>query len=355
MPPVQLRFTRDNAVEKRFIYIAQLVAVFVLLAGCFMVLKPFLAASLLAVVVCVSTWPLYLWLLKKLKGWKNLAAFVMTLSLVLVVILPLALVAYSMADNMTASYDRISQFIDAGIPAPPAWLKGLPVIGESIASYWHLVTTNHAELLALEKRLLEPARDFMLAVGILLGQGVIQMSLSVFVSFFLYRDGVTLLRFLKMAMGRVIGTHAVKVLDIIDNTIQGVMHGLLGTALAQGLVAIAGFVIAGVPTALLLGLATALLSVTPIGPPVIWIGAVIWFIYQGSMGWAIFMALWGFFLISGVDNVLKPLIISRNSNLPFILIFFGVLGGVFAFGFVGIFIGPTLLAIGFSLTQEWAA
>ncbi|MDD4928344.1 MAG: AI-2E family transporter [Gallionella sp.] len=341
--------------EKRFIYIAQLVSIFVLSAGCFMVLRPFLAASLLGVVVCVSTWPLYLWLLKKLKGRQNLAAFVMTLSLVLVLILPLALVAYSLADDVTATYNWIRQAVDAGMPAPPAWLKGLPVIGESISNYWQLLATNHTELVALEKRLLEPVKNFLLAAGILLGQGVMQMSLAVFVSFFLYRNGEALLHFLNMAMNRVIGSRTTKVLEIINNTMRGVMHGLLGTALAQGLVATAGFIIAGVPAAMLLGLATSFLSLIPVGPPIIWTGAVAWLLYQGSVGWAIFMGLWGFFLISGVDNVLKPLIISRNSNLPFILILFGVMGGVLAFGFVGIFIGPTLLAIGFSLTQEWAA
>lgn len=133
------------------------------------------------------------------------------------------------------------------------------------------------------------------------------------------------------------------------------MYGLLGTALAQGFVATIGFAIAGVPAALLLGVATFLLSLLPIGPPLIWGSVAIWLFYQGTVGWGIFMLLWGFFLISGVDNVVKPLLISRGSNLPFILVLFGVFGGVLAFGFVGVFIGPTLLAVGFSLIKEWAA
>jgi predicted PurR-regulated permease PerM len=95
------------------------------------------------------------------------------------------------------------------------------------------------------------------------------------------------------------------------------------------------------------------LSLIPAGPPLIWGGAAIWLFYQGSTGWGIFMLLWGVLLISSVDNVVKPLLISRGSNLPFILVMFGVMGGVFAFGFVGIFIGPTLLAVGLSLLQKW--
>ena len=341
--------------EKRFEYFAQHAAVIILVAGCFMVLRPFLAATLLAVVVCVSTWPVYLWLLRGMKGRQNIASLTMTLSLALLVILPLALVAYNLADNVTAFYDGIKQALEAGPPEPPAWLKGMPIIGESVDAYWRLLATSHEELVALEKRLLEPAKNFLLAGGMLLGQGVMQMSLAAFVSFFFYRNGAALLRFLNTAMDRVLGTHAANVLGIINNTMRGVMYGLLGTAIAQGFVATIGFVIAGVPAALLLGVATFLLSLLPIGPPLIWGGAAIWLFYQGSMGWGVFMLLWGFFLISGVDNVLKPLLISRRSNMPFILVLFGVMGGVLAFGFVGIFIGPTLLAVGLSLMQEWAA
>lgn len=341
--------------EKRFEYFAQLAAVFVLVAGCFMVLRSFLAATLLAVVVCVSTWPVYLRLLRRMKGWQNMAALTMTLSLALLVILPLALVAYNLADNVTAFYAGIKQAVEAGPIEPPVWLKGIPIVGQSIDAYWHLLATNHEELVALEKHLLEPTKNFLLTGGMLLGQGVMQMSLAAFVGFFFYRNGVALMRFLNVVMGRVIGTHTVNILGIINNTMRGVMYGLLGTALAQGFVATIGFAIAGVPEALLLGVATFLLSLLPIGPPLIWGSAAIWLFYQGSMGWGVFMLLWGFFLISSVDNVLKPLLISRSSNMPFILVLFGVMGGALAFGFVGIFIGPILLAVGFSLLQEWVA
>ena len=339
--------------EKRFVYFAQFAAVFILVAGCFLVLKPFLAATLLAAVVCVSTWPLYHWLLRKMKGWQNTAALTMTLSLAVVVILPLALVAYNLADNVTAFYDWIKQAVETGPLEPPAWLKGVPIVGESVHEYWHLIATSQQEMDALAKRLLEPTKNFLLAGGILLGQGVLEMSLAAFVSFFFYRNGEALVRFLNVAMDRVVGTHAANILGIINNTVQSVMYGLLGTALAQGFVATIGFAIAGVPAALLLGVATSLLSLIPVGPPLVWGGVAIWLFYQGAAGWGIFMLLWGFFLISGVDNVVKPLLISRGSNLPFILVLFGVMGGVLAFGFVGVFIGPTLLAVGYSLIQEW--
>jgi len=341
--------------EKRFEYFAQLAVMSILVVGCFLVLRPFLAAMLLAAVLCISTWLPYLWLLRRMKGRQNIAAFIMTLSLALVVILPLALVAYNLADNVTAFYEVVKQAVEAGPLEPPAWVKGVPLVGGSVDEYWHLLATNQEEMLALVKRFLESTKDFLLAGGIMLGQGVVEMSLAAFICFFFYRNGVALLRFLNVAMDRVVGTHAANVFGIINNTVQSVMYGLLGTALAQGFVATIGFAIAGVPAALLLGVVTCLLSLIPIGPPLIWGSAAIWLFYQGAVGWGIFMLLWGFFLISSVDNVVKPMLISRNSNLPFILVLFGVMGGVLAFGFVGVFIGPTLLAVGFSLTQEWAA
>jgi predicted PurR-regulated permease PerM len=131
------------------------------------------------------------------------------------------------------------------------------------------------------------------------------------------------------------------------------MYGLLGTALAQALVAALGFTIAGVPGVPLLAVLTFVTSLVPVGPPMIWGGAAIWLFSQGNTGWGIFMLIWGALLISGVDNVVRPMLISRGSSLPFLLVFLGVLGGVIAFGFVGMFIGPTLLAVGYSLISDW--
>ncbi|RYE80204.1 MAG: AI-2E family transporter, partial [Oxalobacteraceae bacterium] len=152
---------------------------------------------------------------------------------------------------------------------------------------------------------------------------------------------------------RIMGEEADAVSAIVSQTVRGVMYGLLGTALAQGLVAALGFAIAGVPAILLLSVLVFVSSLIPLGPPIIWGGAALWLFYQGSTGWGVFMLVWGFFAISGVDNVVRPMLISRGSSLPFLLTLLGVLGGVIAFGFVGLFIGPTLLAVGYSLMSGW--
>jgi predicted PurR-regulated permease PerM len=201
--------------------------------------------------------------------------------------------------------------------------------------------------------MLEPARHFLMSGGMLLGTGVVQLSLAVFVSFFLYRDGAALIRVLEAGAARIFGERAAKVSGTVAQTVRGVMYGLLGTALAQALVAALGFAIAGVPAVPLLAVLTFVLSLVPIGPPLVWGGAAIWLFAQGHTGWGVFMLIWGAVLISGVDNVVRPMLISRGSSLPFLLTFLGVLGGVIAFGFVGMFIGPTLLAVGYSLFSDW--
>ncbi|MES2320535.1 MAG: AI-2E family transporter [Pseudomonadota bacterium] len=332
---------------------AYLGAIAFLVIGCLVVLRPFLAAILFAAAVVISSWPLYLKLLGRMQGRRTLAALTLTLSLLLLVILPIGLVAYNLADDVGNFYDQIKLAVETGRAEPPAWLRGLPILGEWADKYVREAISSREQMMALASRMQEPARQFLLGGTILLGMGVAQMTLAAFVAFFLYRDGHALLRATRVAMDRIIGDNAERVAYTVSHTVRGVMYGLLGTALAQALVAALGFVIAGVPGVLLLGFATFVLSLVPVGPPLIWGGAAIWLFSTGQTGWGVFMLVWGLVLISGVDNVVKPMLISRGADLPFLLVLLGVLGGVLAFGFVGLFIGPVLLAVGYSLMREW--
>jgi predicted PurR-regulated permease PerM len=331
----------------------QLAAIALLTIGCLYVLLPFLPAILFAAAVVISSWPLYLLLLDRMRGRRTLAALTMTLTLALLVVMPIALVAYNLADNVGRYYEQIKLAMETGHLAPPGWLKHVPVVGESLDTYVREVLASRERILELAQGLLEPARRYLLGGGMVLGAGVAQLSLAVFVSFFLYRDGQLMLAAIRTGMERIVGDSAAKVASIVSQTVRGVMYGLLGTALAQALVAALGFTIAGVPAVPLLSVATFVMSLVPVGPPIIWGGATVWLFNQGQTGWGIFMLVWGLVVVSGVDNVIKPLLISRGSSLPFLLVLLGVLGGVLAFGFVGLFIGPTLLAVGYSLLRDW--
>ena len=332
---------------------ARLGAVLFLLIGCVLVLRPFLSAILFAGVVVVSSWPLYQRLLRRLKGRRNLAALAMTLFLTLLVIVPLSLVAWNMADDIGRLVDQVRTALDDDVLHTPAWLISIPVIGPWLDGYLNDLLGNRDELTIVAKRMIEPARRLVTNGGLLLGGGVLQMLMATFVSFFLYRDGEGAMRVIGVGAARIFGEHAARVSITVSQTVRGVMLGLLGTALAQAVVAAIGFAIAGVPAVPMLAVLTFIFSLVPVGPPLVWGSAAVWLFAHGQTGWGIFMVIWGLVLISGVDNVVRPVLISRGTILPFLLTFLGVLGGVVAFGFVGLFIGPTLLAVAYSLINEW--
>jgi predicted PurR-regulated permease PerM len=331
----------------------RIAAVSLLAVGCLYVLNPFLPAILFAASVVISSWPLYLMLLARMRGRRTLAALTMTLSLMLLVIIPLALVAYNLADDVARAFEEVRNALEHGELLPPAWVRRIPLVGDPIHTYLGQLVNSRERMLDLAQRMMEPVRHYLLAGGVMLGTGVAQMSLAAFVSFFFYRDGAMLLDVIEAIMRRVMGPGADEVSNVVSQTVRGVMYGLLGTALAQALVAALGFAIAGLPAVPLLSVLVFVSSLIPIGPPLVWGPAALWLFSQGSTGWGIFMLVWGLVPISGVDNVVRPMLISRGSSLPFLLTLLGVLGGVFAFGFVGMFIGPTLLAVGYSLVSDW--
>ncbi|MFY9328555.1 MAG: AI-2E family transporter [Georgfuchsia sp.] len=332
-----------------------IIALVLLVLGCLAVLHPFLTALLWAAILVSVTWPTFTHLDRLLRGRRNLSALAMTLIVALVIIAPFALVAVGLADNAAQLSDAVKGQLERGFPAAPDWLSGMPLVGERLVSYWNDITHDGNRLAEELKRLLPAVQNGLLAAGKRMGQGLMELGLSVFIAFFMFRDVEAVGQRVSAVVSRLAGERGRHLLTIAHHTVSGVVYGILGTALAQGVLAGIGFAIAGVPGALLLGLATFFLSVVPVGPPLIWIGAAVWLLQQGSMGWAIFIVLWGLLVVSMVDNIIKPMIISRGSSLPFILVFLGVLGGVVTFGLIGVFLGPTLLAVGYRLLTEWSS
>ncbi len=345
---------RDHAPSFGFEAKARLVGVVLLIGGCFLVLQPFLAAMLFAAVICVTTWPLFVRLRKLLRGRATAAAALMILLLLGVVILPLTLVAVSFAADAGKGFDAAVSYLEKGLPEPPAWVADLPVVGARAAESWRAMTEDRAKLSELVHALMDPAKAVALALGKVLVEGIFQMWLVALVGFFFYRDGDAIAGMFRAATERLAQRLSGQLLATVHGTVTGVVYGILGTAAAQAALALIGFLIAGVPAALALAVATFFLSLIPVGPPLVWGGAALWlYLGAGSLPWAIFMVLWGALLVSSVDNVLKPLLISRGSNMSLLLVALGVFGGVIAFGFVGIFLGPVLLALAMTMLRFW--
>jgi predicted PurR-regulated permease PerM len=330
-----------------------LAALAVLVVGCFIVLRPFLSAILWAVILCFSTWPAYAWLLRRL-GSAAIAGIAMTILIAGAVLLPFLLIGHSLARDVAVVAAMAGRLVAEGPPAPPVWIQDLPVVGLWLHDYWVSVKSDSATLAADLRAPIAQARNWLLKTGASLGQGLIQVALSLFIAFFVYRDGDALGRRLSTTTERFVGPRAKGLIELAGDTTRGVVYGILGTALAQGALAALGFYVAGVPGALFLGLLTFMLSFIPMGPPLVWLPAAIWLIVSGDYFWGTALFIYGAGVISLVDNFLKPYFISRAGKLPFLLVLLGVFGGILAFGLIGIFIGPVLLALGFSLAKEWS-
>ena len=335
-------------------------ALVLLVAGCFVVLAPFLSALLWSVVLSFTTWGLYERLVDLFKQRRTLAALTMTLLLGTILVAPVVIVTAQLSDNVEKLMHAVKHVADTGIPPAPAWLDQLPMVGEYAKKYWSQLraettapTSGGSETLAWLQQQAAPVSKWLLERGLAFGQALLQLTLSVFAAFYLYRDGIVVVARFRSAMERVAGARAHGLIDLAALTVKGVVYGILGTAIAQGFVATLGFAIAGVPGPFLLGLITSVVSIVPGGPPLVWVPATLWLLHEGETGWGMFTLAWGFFVISGIDNFVRPYLISQGAALPFLLVLLGVIGGLLAFGFIGIFLGPTLLAVGFAVIREW--
>lgn len=317
--------------------------------GCTVVLRPFVTAVLWAAILCYATWPLYRRLETFLRGRKNLAAALMTVMIALVLVLPFATVGMTFADNVSRLAQNLHGLSSQGIPPPPKWVQQVPFLSD----YWQSLNDNRELAAQTLKKWYDHLSPYLLSWGISLGRGILQLTLSMLIAFFFFRDGVALVAKVDEGIKRIAGHYSQHLLHTVGMMVKSVVYGLLGTALAQGILAGIGFYIAGIPAAFLWALLTFMLSLVPGGPPLVWVPATIWLFAHGETGWGIFMGLWGFIAISGIDNLVRPLLISRGTPMPFVLTLLGVMGGLIAFGFIGIFLGPTLLAAGYSLIQEF--
>lgn len=335
--------------------LARIALIAFLIVGGFLVLEPLMTAILFAAVICVSTWAFYQRLWQQLGRRDMLAAGAMTLLLLVALVVPMAYLTANLADSATALFEQLRPKFEHPQPYAPQWLRHLPLIGDSLGNFWQRMTASQGAFVEWLSQYQDPARELALRGAKAAGQGLLQLVLVVVVAFFFYRDGALLADNLTLIARKFGDEFGVKMLDLSCGTVKAVMLGIFGTAVAQSVVAWLGFMIAGAPAPLLLAAATFFLSMIPIGPPLIWGGAALWLFNQGDYFWAAFLALYGLLAISGVDNIVKPILISHSAKLPFLLIILGVLGGAIAFGLIGIFLGPTLLALGLKLIQHWIA
>ena len=317
-------------------------------------LRPVLSALLWAAILVFSTWPAYRFLRERGRLSPNLAALLMVVVEFLLLGLPLVYAAPTSRDEVEALRAAMQRLLTAGLPGLGDWLASLPLVGpylgEKLAGLGHGLAGAAEVLQPYAGSLAQSALAALLAVL----SGLAEVLVALVLAFFFYRDGLAIAARTEAVLRQFAGGRAARLVKLTGDVTRGVVYGLLGTAVAQGVLTTFGLWISGVPQPVLLGVVAGCISVLPVGAPVVWIPASLWLFTQGQTGWGVFLALYGALGISSVDNVIRPWLISRGADLPLLLTLLGALGGVFAFGFLGLFLGPVLLAVGFSLIRDWA-
>ncbi len=331
-----------------------LLALLMLGIGCFLVLRPFISALLWALILAYTTWPAFKLLRERLglsPGW---AALVMVLAEFLLIGLPLAFAAPTSREDVEALRKGLETMITEGLPGTARFLGTLPYVGPFLGNWLSGLDATLAGLFDAIRPYAGTLAQGALAVLLAVLSGIAELLLAIILAFFFYRDGPAMAAHSEKVMEKLAGARARRLVQLTGDVTRGVVYGLLGTALVQGAMTMFGLWIAGVPQPVLLGVVAGIISILPVGAPLIWVPATIWLFVQGEWGWGIFMGIYGAAGISSVDNFIRPWLISRGADLPLLLTLLGAIGGVLAFGILGLFLGPVMLAVGYSLIREWA-
>jgi predicted PurR-regulated permease PerM len=324
-------------------------------AGCTIVLLPFLSAILWAAILTFTTWPVYWWMRQSLRLNRVAAAGVMVAATAVVVVLPLALAAPGGADDVNQLQKVVRDAVQAGLPGAPSWLPDVPLLGQRAADLWNHWVADLSAMVSFFQPYFGIAAQFALNLLLGLANGVLLFLLALFVAFFFYAWGEQLAARIHVILRRIAGARADRLIEVTGGTVRGVVYGLIGTAIVQGLLTTFGLWITGVPRPVLLGVIAGGLSVLPIGAPAVWIPAALWLLSSGQTFWGIALLVYGGVFVSGADYIIRPYFIVRAGKLPVLLSVLGVLGGALAFGLLGIFLGPVLLGMGYALLNEWAS
>ena len=327
--------------------------ILVVIAALFWILRPFILALVWATMIVVPTWPLMRRVQERLWRQRWLAVTVMTIALLLVFIIPFSLVLGTIVRNADEIAGWTQSLKDVKIPAPPDWVQKLPLVGHKAESAWREFAAMAPE--ELRDKIVPYART--VAGGILtevgsFGKLMLEFLLTVIISAVLFANGETAAAGLSRFFRRLMGSRGDVLINVSGQAIRAVALGVVVTAIVQAALGAIGLVVAGVPFATILAALIFILSVVQIGPGPVMICAVAWLYWEGDSVWATGLLIWAIF-VGTIDNVLRPLLIKKNADLPLLLIFAGVIGGLVSFGVIGIFVGPMVLGVAYRLIEAW--
>lgn len=329
------------------------ISILLLIAGTVWVIKPFLAPLIWAIMIVISTWPVMLSLQERFNNRRGLAVTVMVIGQALILFVPLTLAILMVLANL----DRISEFanglIQRGMQGPPEWLVGLPLVGEKAGVAWNRFIANGVDgVLANIQPYVRQVFAWAAAQAGTLGLLALHFLLVVILSAVLYSAGEGYADYVKRFARRLSNERGEGIVTLAGKAIQSVAMGIVITALVQSTLGGIGLAVAGVPLPGLLTAVMLILCVAQLGPGLVLIPSTIWMFSQGDAMWGSFLVVWTV-IVGTMDNFLRPWLIKKGADLPLLLIFAGVIGGLLAFGIIGLFIGPVVLAVTFTLLSAW--
>ncbi len=334
---------------RRLITVA-LLAMLVVLG--FQVLDPFIVPIVWAAILAYVSWPAYQWLVRAFRGRTIIASLIMTVAITAAVIAPLAWLIVILRVEVVRAYQAVEGLLVNGTQLPPALMK-LPWIGEQLSD---LSARMAQDPRALNTELHNLAERSFTSIAHVLGgvtRNAVKLFFAVLSLFFVYRDGQKFASQFARALERVLGPRVHNYLQAIGPTVKAVVYGLVLAAAAQGALAGVGYWAAGVGAPVFLAVLTTVCGLLPFVVPILWASIGFWLIATGHLAAGIGLLIWGTIVVSWIDNIVRPFVISRETRIPFLLVMFGVIGGVAAFGLVGLFIGPVILAILVAIWREW--
>lgn len=338
---------------QRFENYAQLAIVFTLIFACYKLFAPFIGAMVWGGIIAVSLWPLFFRIDRRLAGHHGWAATLLGLLLALVLVIPLITLGLSVVDGVNWVLQQPFDLESLKQRELPQWLINLPLVGAPLLHGWQNMMTHLSDTLQQITPFLRDMVLWLLKKGTGAGMAAVQFLIAIIVAMVLLAKHKACNDFARRLAQRISPMRGEFLLDQAQRTVRGVSMGVMGTAFAQAALTALGLLVCGVPGAAALGFATFLVAVVQLPTFFIWAPAAFWLYSNGDHFWAGALAVWGLVVVNTIDNFLKPYLISQGASLPLPLIFIGVIGGLLAWGFVGLFIGPTILAMAYTLMLDW--
>lgn len=319
----------------------------------FQILKFFIIPAVWAAILAYMTWPAYQLILRNFGYRHNLSAITMTTVLIIIIGVPFIIAIFLLQLEGRELFIKLQrQIYDGGIQLPD-FVRSIPIVGSELHRLVAQLNAHPQDITQSIRGWMQGHIGYGRVVLEELSRNIIKLVLAFFTLFFFYRDGTNILDEVRRALNNIIGFRVHAYLNAIGETTRAVVYGVGLTALAQALLAGLGYWVAGIPNPLMLTFATFILALIPFGTPFSWGGVCLWLLSQGHNIEALGMGIWGLCVVSWVDNIIRPLVISGATKIPFLIIMFGVLGGIASFGMVGVFIGPVILAILLAVWREW--